>query len=237
MKKNKVHILSTRPVKKALIKEAAKNNIAIDEISFINTETVISDEIEKKIRNLSKKNIAVVFTSMNAVEAVHNHLPAKPSWKIFCIGNTTKNLVTKFFGIKSIADSAENAYQLGEKIIKDKNVEAVTFFCGDQRRDELPEKLKMNNVTVEEVIVYRTIETPYIIEKEYDAIMFYSPSAVNSYFSQNKIPNNTQLFAIGSTTAGALKHFTQRAVIIAETPGKDSLVTQAITHFSKSKIS
>ncbi|MEO8416473.1 MAG: uroporphyrinogen-III synthase, partial [Ginsengibacter sp.] len=84
---------------------------------------------------------------------------------------------------------------------------------------------------------YKTIETPHIIKQHYDGILFYSPSAVKSFFLKNTLQNNTELFAIGSTTAKALKHFTQLPVIIAEMPGKENLVKLAIHHFSKSKIS
>jgi Uroporphyrinogen-III synthase len=237
MQTNKIHILSTRPVDQAISSEAEKHNILIDEISFIHTEPVINEAIERKIKHLSTQNIDVVFTSMNAVEAVNNYITEHPSWKIFCIGNSTKNLVSKFFGSESISDTAQNAKQLAERIIQDKNIKAVTFFCGDQRRDELPEMLKNKGITVEEIIVYKTIETPEILKQTYDAILFYSPSAVNSFFLKNTIYNKTQLFAIGSTTANALQHFTQQPVIIAEIPGKENLVTIAINHFSQSKIS
>ena len=70
----------------------------------------------------------------------------------------------------------------------------------------------------------------------YDGILFFSPSAVNSFLLKNKISPKTQLFAIGSTTANALQPFTNQPVIIAETPGKENLLHLAINHFSKSKI-
>lgn len=174
---------------------------------------------------------------MNAVDVVSKYIKAKPLWKIYCIGGATKNSVAKFFGRENIAGTAENAVQLAERIIKNKNIKAMTFFCGDQRRDDLPGRLKANGIAVEEIVVYRTIETSQFIKQEYDGILFYSPSAVNSFFAKNKVSNKTHLFAIGLTTADALKHVTQKPVIIAKMPGKENLVTLAINHFSKSKIS
>lgn len=237
MRKNERHILSTRPVSSKLLNEAADHNIVIDEISFIQTEAIVNEEIERKINKLSKENITAVFTSMNAVEAVSKYISTKPSWEIYCIGNTTKNLITNFFEKESIAGTAENARQLAEKILENTRIKSITFFCGDRRRDELPGKLTSNGVNVEEIVVYKTIETSKIITREYDAILFYSPSAVKSFFTKNNIPDTTRLFAIGSTTANPLKHFTQLPVIIAKTPGKENLVKLAIHHFSKSKIS
>ena len=237
MQKSKVNILSTRPVGKALIEEAAMHDIIIDEISFINTEEIIDSAIANKIERLSHENINAVFTSMNAVQAVRKFIPSNSSWKIFCIGNTTKKLLKNIFGEENIAGTGDNALHLAENIISHTAIKKVYFFCGDQRRDELPVKLKDYNVEIEEFIVYKTIETSHEISKKYDGILFFSPSAVQSFFLKNPILIDTQVFAIGSTTANAVKPFTQQHVITADMPGKKNLVSQAIIYFSKSQIS
>ena len=113
MQKNKVHILCTRPVGEALVSEAAQNDIIIDEVSFINTIEIKNAEILQKIGELSHQKITAVFTSMNAVNAITKFLPGKrTSWKIFCIGNTTKKMVKKIFGEENICATADNAEQL-----------------------------------------------------------------------------------------------------------------------------
>ncbi|MEP6927894.1 MAG: uroporphyrinogen-III synthase [Ginsengibacter sp.] len=233
---NKIQILSTRPVGEALINKAALNNIIIDEFSFIKTEEIIDRETAEKIRELSHQKITAVFTSMNGVTAVEKLLSFKPLWKIFCIGNTTKKLVEKIFGEANISGDAENANLLAEKIIADSSIKKIIFFCGDQRREELPAKLKKNKIDIEEFTVYKTIETPQVLSKQYDGILFFSPSAVKSFFKKNSIDNNTKSFAIGFTTANALKLFIQQPVIIAEKPGKENLINLAIEHFSKTKV-
>lgn len=236
MLKNKIQILSTRPVGEKLIKEAANNDIIIDEISFIKTEEIVDAAIENKIRKLSCENITVVFTSMNAVNAVAKVIKNQPGWKIFCIGNTTKELVKEFFGEDNIKGFADNGELLSKKIIEDSSIKNITFFCGDKRRDDLPGNLIKNGIGVDEVIVYKTIETPTALAKQYDGILFFSPSAVQSFFSKNSISEKTNVFAIGSTTAAAVKHFTEHSVIIAETYRKGNLVKLVINHFSKSNI-
>ena len=233
---NKIQILSTRPVGEKLINEAAKNDITIDEISFIKTEEIVDAAIESQIKKLSGQDITAVFTSMNAVDAVAKFIKNKPEWKIFCIGNTTKELVKEFFGEESIKGFAENAELLSKKIIDNSSIKNVNFFCGDKRRDDLPGNLVKNGISVDEVIVYKTIETPTALAKEYDGILFFSPSAVNSFFSKNSISDKTRIFAIGSTTAKAIEHFSQHPVIIAETSSKENLVKLVINHFSKSNI-
>lgn len=236
MQKSKIHILSTSPVSKELINEAANNDIVIDEISFIKIEEIIDAEIEKKIKKLSHRNITVVFTSVNALNAVSKFVISNSPWKIFCIGHATKDLAEKFFGEDSIKGFANNAYELSEKIIKDTSIENVTFFCGNTRRDELPNNLKKNEISVDEIIIYKAVETSIALTKKYDGILFFSPSAVKSFFSKNSITDSTKIFAIGATTANELKPFTQQPVIIAEIPGKGNLINLVINHFSKSNI-
>ena len=237
MQKNKVHILSTRSVGETLVNEAAQNDIIIHEVSFINTVEIKNAEIEQKIHELSHQKITVVFTSMNAVDAVEKFIPAKKtSWKIYCIGNTTKKNAKKIFGEENICATADSAEQLAEKIIGNSSIKNIVFFCGDQRRNELPDKLKNNGIGVEELIVYKTEETPQVLSKQYDGILFFSPSAVQSFFSKNSITDKTQVFAIGATTANAAKSFIRQPVIISNKPGKENLVSLAIKHFGKSKI-
>lgn len=235
MPKNKFYILSTRPVGKAMILEATANNIIIDEISFISTEEIIYISLAKKIRELSHQNITAVFTSVNAVNAVGKLISWKTNWKIYCIGNTTKKIAIKIFGQENISATAYNANQLAEKIINDSPRKNIIFFCGDQRRNELPEKMKENGVDIKEMVVYKTIETPHVITKKYGGILFFSPSAVKSYFSVNDVTDSTKLFAIGNTTANEIKNFTKVPVIISEIPGKENLIKLAIENFSKIK--
>ena len=237
MRKNKISILSTRPAGKALVEEAASHSITLDEISFIRTEENMNALTSKKIEQLSKQNINAVFTSMNAVEIVGKFVPSNSAWKIFCIGNTTKKLAESIFKTENILGIADSAKELAEIIISDPKIKKVYFFCGDQRREELQEKLKNNSKEIEELIVYKTIETSETVLKKYDGILFFSPSAVKSFFSKNSISTETQLFAIGETTANAIKLFTQQNVITAGVPGKKNLVSQAINYFSNTQIS
>ena len=228
------NILSTRPLNKQIIEDAAEKNIFIDCISFIETEPIANKEVKEKIGKLSTEKITAVFTSMNAVEAVKENLASKPEWRIFSIGQTTKELVADFFGPENIVATANDANTLADVIIE-KDAKDIFFFCGDQRRDELPQKLKLKNINLEEVIVYHTIIAAHKISKDYDGILFYSPSAVESFFLVNTINENAVLFAIGYTTSNALKKFIKNKIIIAEQPGKEALVKKMVEYFSIQK--
>jgi uroporphyrinogen-III synthase len=234
MQKTKFNILSTRPLNPHIIKKAEDQNIFIDCISFIETEAIKTVEVKERIQKLATENINVVFTSMNAVEVVKQYLSSAPGWKIFSIGQTTRELISDFFGEQSIVATADDAGHLADAIIK-KNTKEVVFFCGDQRRDELSEKLKAENVMLDEIIVYQTNATAKPIFKNYDAILFFSPSAVESFFSANYLNENLILFAIGNTTADTIRRKTNNKIIIAEQPGKEALVRKMITYFNKEK--
>lgn len=237
MQQSKINILSTRPLQHAIIDKAAAKNIYIETISFIETEMVLDDVLHKNIVALLSEQLTVVFTSMNAVEAVAVHLNhASPDWKIFCIGSTTKNLVKEYFGINSIAGTGDSASALADVIIANKEISSVTFFCGNQRREELPERLSQHGIGLKELVVYKTIQSSHQTCSEYDAIIFYSPSAVNSFFLTNKINQHTILFAIGNTTANEIKKHSNNKIIIAEDASKELLVDQAINYFELNPI-
>jgi uroporphyrinogen-III synthase len=231
---NKISILSTRPLEAALLKAAKAKDVQIDIVSFIDTSPAQTTGIKDEIGKIIKQPTAVVFTSMNAVNTVAAYINGdKPDWNIFCIGNTTRQLAARYFGEQSIHTVGNNASDLADKMINSKQIKQVVFFCGDQRREELPGKLRQNGITVQEVIVYHTINTPHKVDKAYDGILFFSPSAVQSFFYANAVPASTMLFAIGQTTADAIRSFTDNPVIESERPGKDELVKKMFQFFKK----
>jgi uroporphyrinogen-III synthase len=235
MQGSKKKILSTRPVKDELIQEATEKNIQLDIIPLIDTEPVQDIDTQQEVEQIALQYATVVFTSMNAVESVITMLDQQvPEWDIYCMGNTTQELIRNYFGEASIHSTGNNAIELAENILSDnEELDEVFFFCGDQRRDELPVKLKEAGVNIEEIIVYKTIPLHQKIDTVYDGIVFFSPSAVESYFKLNKANDTTVFFAIGTTTASAIKKYSNNKIITAHSPGKEELVRKAIHHFSE----
>lgn len=214
--------------------KAAQYGISIQTIPFIKTEPTIDIDLREQILAASNRSLNVVFTSMNAVEAVAGCLPGvTDQWKIYCLGTATKKLVQLHFKDSLIAGTASNASLLADNII-DNQVESVVFFCGDQRRDELPEKLIKHNIQVDELAVYKTTAIPALVNKDYDGILFFSPSAAESFFSVNVVPDHTILFAIGTTTADCIRQFSTNTIVESDFPGKENLVEKAISYLDKS---
>jgi uroporphyrinogen-III synthase len=216
-----------------LLEEAADAGIAVEELSFIKTESILSIEVQQEIELASTEIATVVFTSMNAVEAVTIFLDGhQPEWSIYSIGTATARLIKEYFGEERIAGTANDAASLAELIAEDRFTDEVIFFCGDQRRDELPDILRKNDIDVNEIVVYQTLQTSHKIDKEYFGILFFSPSAVSSFFRVNKVPPKTILFAIGNTTASEIKKHSDNKIIISDEPGKENLVQKMIEYFS-----
>jgi uroporphyrinogen-III synthase len=234
MQQIKRTILSTRPLDASLINIAKQQGINIDIISFIETEAIQTTVVQETIKNVLQQTATVVFTSTNAVETVAKELSTRPTtWNIYCVGTTTAMLAKKYFGEPAVITTANNAAELATSIVDEKVISKVTFFCGDRRRDELPGILLDNNIEVNEIIVYRTIESPHTIEKRYHGILYFSPSAVESFFANNKLSNDTLLFAIGNTTADEITKHSTNKIIISDEPGKESLIRKMIDYFSK----
>ncbi|HVT86512.1 MAG TPA: uroporphyrinogen-III synthase [Chitinophagaceae bacterium] len=231
----KYKILSTKKLESSLIDRVKQNDMEIIEQEFISIQPVFSQEKIKQLTELINSGVQhFVFTSANAaivLKPVLQNNKLTNNCKIFCLaGKTKETIVDSGFPEKNILIIADNASTLAKKIVEEK-IKEVIFFCGNQRRDELPEILKNDGIKVHEVIVYETIETPATIMDEFDAILFFSPSAVKSFFSVNQLRKNTICFAIGQTTADCIADFTDNRIITSEFPSQEMMITSVQNYF------
>ena len=229
MQDKAIHILSTKELSHDLIELAEEKNIVIDCIPFIQVKPIVSDVVRDKVLPISGKEIAVVFTSFHGAHAVSGLNVDCTHWQIYCLSGATKKAAEECFLKAIIKATAENATALAHKIIEDKTQE-VYFFCGNARREELPNLLHENKIEVHEVNVYQTHITSTELHKTYDGIIFFSPSGVESFLLENKIPEKALLLAIGQTTAASLSQFPQQ-LIISEKPDPKILIQKIISHF------
>jgi uroporphyrinogen-III synthase len=232
MQHNNIKILCTRPLDLQLIGKAEDHGIHITALPFIEIKPDVSSSFTQLVLHFASQKVNVVFTSVNAVESVAKHIEENPAWKIFCMGGITKDAVSKQFGESFIVASAKNASLLARKIIKE-NVKEIIFFCGDQRLDDLPETLRSNNIRVHEVIAYHTLQTPHFLEEDYSSIMFFSPTAVHSFFSVNTIPTDIVLFSIGKTTTATIQTYCVNKVVTSDWPGQESLLEKIFEYYKK----
>ncbi len=202
------------------------SHIGIDMSDFI---TIQYNRLKPSIVKKTIEN--VIFTSQSAVESVLNSFDRSELdfTNIYCVGRRTKRLIEKNIGkVSHIENSAE---KLANYLVKNLKTDEVTFFCGNKRRDELPDILSKNNIQVNEIESYKTNLTPNIVDPKYKGVLFFSPSAIKSYLTKNEAGNEVA-FCIGTTTATEAKKYFKNTVI-ANLPTAESLLKSVNKHFTQ----
>jgi uroporphyrinogen-III synthase len=217
-----INIVSTKkllPNQKQLLLDA---NIQLIEEDFIKT-TFLSPPLE----GLGE---ALIFTSQNAVQSILQHPKCNElkSKNVFSVGMKTKDLLTQN-GFNVIAYTGY-ASDLAEIISLIYNKESYTFFCGNLRRAILPDTLKENGITFNEIEVYETNITSKKIKSKLDGILFFSPSGVESYLKLNTIKDE-MCFCIGETTAESLENKKIKNIIIADKPSVENVIDEVIEYY------
>ena len=216
-----IQILSTKILlheqKQALIKA----NFNVIEVDFIKTQS--------QPFQLSEINDNLIFTSQNAVQSFlldpkSEDLKTK---NVFCVGLKTKIMLSESgFNVIAYTGYAED---LAEIITLIYSSDSYTFFSGNLRRETLPKALKEAKIKFNEIQVYETTLTPEKIKTPVEAILFFSPSGIESYLKENTIKNET-CFCIGTTTSSALEGITKN-VIVAPQPTIEDVIEEVIAEY------
>lgn len=189
----------------------------------VSCEPIISIEKVSFDSQLLDPKVPWVFTSKTAVNAVKQYPFPKT---VYCVGKeTSKNIPN------AKVPKTSTAKELAELIVESKE-KHVIFICGDKRRSELPNILISNKIQIQEVVVYKTLNLKKSVNlHDIDGLAFMSPSAVHS-LHENGGFNGLPCFAIGATTADALKSLGQKYVISEQSNAK-SIVDAAHQYFVK----
>lgn len=182
--------------------------------------------LEDKIP-LEHKNY--VFTSQNTVKVFIKQTEGldRAGFRAFCVGDKTRSLLEDN-GVL-VVESTQYASELGKVIAQNYRCESFLFLCGNKRRDDLPNAFKKNNIRYKEMEVYRTHSNPKAFNRNFDGILFYSPSGIQSYLLENKL-GNSMLFCIGNTTAAEAKKHSEN-IILANKPTVENVLVQAINYY------
>ena len=184
--------------------------------------------------NLSKFNPDVLaFTSKHGVEGYRRYsldFPVSSSGKeVYAVGpSTAEKLFT--IGLNAHVPELHNAASLARFIINKMKIGKVAWFCGNRRRDEFENLLSDAGFDVLPVVAYHTQANPEIVDVgRYRALVFYSPSAVMAFLEEHDTPD-LPVFAIGPTTASALKD-TGFSEIIESSDTKTEALLQTIADY------
>lgn len=184
----------------------------------------------------------MILTSAQAVRSVAKRcrdlkreiVGAKCKLRIACVGPVTAEAARQAgLPVEHVAEThsgAGLAEEMGSKLAGAK----VLLPRSDRANPDLPVALKRHGAEVSEVIAYRTLRPSAVDEKnlsqiangETDAILFFSPSAVQHFAELlggeqlRVLQDRLAITAVGPVTANALRQAgVSRAVVAADTTG------------------
>lgn len=205
----KVNIVSTRVLANDIVGSLNRERVNLIQKDFIKTKPLSFNKQDLLT------NTNWIVTSKTALKIILNTYSIdelKPV-NFFSVGKQTTNLILeKHLKVKEWANYSED---LAKKIKKNHHTKHFFFVGGEMRRGELNNYLKDHDIQLAEWIVYTTTLSPNEINEPIDGLMFFSPSAVQSFIKMNSI-SNQQLFCIGNTTANEAQKYSQNIQIPTE---------------------
>ncbi len=218
----KHHIYSTKKLSEAQ-KKIVPSHIGITDSDFIKIR------FNRISPNVVKSPVEhAIITSQNAVESILNSFTKEElSIKnIYCVGRRTKRLIEKKIG--KVTFSASNAAKLVDFLVQQSNIKEATYFCSNVRLDTIPNELAKKGIDLYEVEAYKTMHSPAKVDANVLGVMFFSPSAIESYLGQNE--TDVIAFCVGETTAKVARtHFEK--VEVAKIPTAESLLELVSEHY------
>lgn len=214
---------------------AKKFNVKLDFYPFIRVEGLSAKEFRKQKIDILNFT-AVIFTSRNSVDhffRICEEMKIKVSQdcKYFCITEAVALYLQKFilYRKRKVFYGADGSTKsLLEVMNKHRDNEKFLFPSSDSQKKDIEEWLKANKCEYATATLYKTVsnDVKEVLTKEYDMIVFFSPSGVKSLFEN--LPefqqNGTRIGAFGPTTSAAVEEAGLRLDVKAPAPQAPSMV-------------
>ena len=220
-----IRLLSTKQLHSSITSKLLAKNIECVQHDFIEIHPL---PFSPDLLNIGPDNW--IITSQNSWSILSDKVDANLLKRkiIFCVGQKTKAAI-EADGFH-VALAAKNSKTLAKIIISEYSKQSFQYFSGDQRMTYLPNLFQKENIDWCENVIYATKLTTRKIDEPIDAIMFFSPSGISSYFESN-IYHDEVCFCIGNTTAMSLENHTDK-IIIAENHTIESVIESVIKHYT-----
>ena len=206
------HFLKGRILSTKILPEELSNRVIAAGYELVESDFI---GITRKA-HASISNDVVMISSKNALEG----LDLKDR-TIFCVGAKTSKAIEKNGG--EVSKVFENSAAMAEFVAG--NYDKATFVCGSRRMPDVESSFDALGKELEILEAYDTELTPTQVEGEFDAVLFYSPSTVESFYSCNT--HKGIAVCIGETTKSeALKHGDK--IVVSDNTSIESVVTTAI---------
>lgn len=210
-------ILSTKKLTLAQRGLILNAGVTVVDYDAIKIESV-SVELPSKIEN-------AIFTSQNGVNSFFENVRSSGVKNCFCVGEKTKALLEK--NGQQVVKMTNYGSELADYIVNNHSSEAFHFFCGNIRREVIPSELQKAGISLTEIEVYKTRLSPKKFEREFDAVLFFSPSGVQSFMKDNSPFEGCAFICIGETTASEAKKHTKDAIVSNSTT-VESVIAKAV---------
>lgn len=204
-----MRLLATKKLSLSLKDRLIQHGFSVVEQPFI--------QIEPLAINIDSTKDHLIFTSQNAVKIAFSNAHIRPllvGKKYYCVGEKTKSILEE--NGQKVIKTAQNSAKLVDFFKKTLKNERFSFFCGKLRRPEIEGFFHDYQISYDIFEIYNTTLIPKALDTTFNGILFFSPSAVSSFFKANSWKPQTQGFCIGKTTASALKKFTPNYSIAKE---------------------
>ena len=213
----KPRILSTKVLSQDLEAFVRENGGDYIERDFIRIEAKVSAE---DLCDSVAHNV-VMISSKNAITGISSSEKLLGK-EILCVGEKTKHAIEQICA--TVSHKFNSSSTMAAHAVK--NGTPATFICGERRMPQVEEAFTKAGIELQIIETYSTHLTPEKIEGELDAVIFYSPSGVESFFSLNG-EFSGRAICIGSTTEKEARKYTDNTSV-SNTSTIESAVEKAI---------
>ncbi len=224
-----IKILSTKKISENF-KKIYKENFKFFSYDFLE----ISFLEQKNLENIFKNSENIfIFTSQYAIKSILENKNLKEKilknkLKAYAIEWKTSDLVKKAWF--EILETWKNSLDLVEKI-NTKNFKLIHLTTENHLKD-MQVFLEKKWIKLKTINVYEKKLSPKKIDFEFEAILFFSPSAIESFFKNNIINENIIVFCIWKITK---KYFLEKKlknkIIITEKHSEEDLLKTMQNYF------
>ena len=216
-------ILSTKILTSSQKSILTNANIKVEDYDAIKIG-YLKTQIDPNFKN-------IIFTSQNTVKAFLNIMGTQilknNKYTAFCVGEKTKSVLEK--NDINVLEMTNYGAELATILVNKYPNESFLFLCGDKRRHEIPSYLTRHKVAFKEQTVYKNTPNPLTFAPDFNGILFFSPSGIESFVAKNNL-KNSMAFCIGTTTAAEAEKHTKN-ITIAQKPTIESLLERVLESY------
>jgi uroporphyrinogen-III synthase len=228
MNKSFIRAFCGRRLSADMVATALNSGIVLDCHDLVDIQWVHDEQVVSELRN----NCAVwVFTSQHALRFFGENetlsMEKLQQTVAYCIQGTTASQAQKMgFDVRG---TAEDASRLAEKIVQ-AEVDSVAHVTTQKRLHTMEALLMAAHVHYRAYEVYEKTDRPIRIDA-FDALLFLSPSQVESFLKMNPLTPEAPVFCIGATTAATVQLKGYQHVITARSATLEAILEAVIQYF------